>query len=64
MVDDTLNPFIIEVNHVPSLNTDSPIDKKIKTAMLNSLIDILSLSLDRRNYFININKKKMKERIL
>lgn len=31
MVDEDLNPFIIEVNHVPSLNTDSPLDKKIKT---------------------------------
>lgn len=46
------------------MNTDSLLDKKIKTGMLNSLVDILSFSLERRNYFINLNKKRMKERIL
>ena len=30
MLDEALEPYLIEINHAPSFNTDSPLDEKIK----------------------------------
>ena len=30
MLDENLKPYLIEINHAPSFNTDSPLDEKIK----------------------------------
>lgn len=49
MLDEDLKPYVLEVNHAPSFNTDTKVDYDIKTEMINSLIDILSFSLDKRN---------------
>ncbi len=48
MLDDELNPHIIEVNHAPSYNLDTPLDKKVKPALVRSLFDLLNLNLKTR----------------
>lgn len=37
MIDSNLKPWLIEVNHSPSMNTDSPLDLKIKGNMIADL---------------------------
>lgn len=37
LIDDTLNPWLLEVNLSPSMNCDAPIDQKIKGEMISDL---------------------------
>jgi tubulin polyglutamylase TTLL6/13 len=34
MLDESLTPWIIEVNHSPSFSTDTPLDYKIKKSLI------------------------------
>lgn len=51
MLDHHLNPFLIEINQMPSFATDSPLDKKIKHKMLFDCMRTLCLSVERRNEY-------------
>ena len=46
ILDHNLKPYVLEVNHAPSFNTDTDLDFKVKNEMINSLIDILSINLN------------------
>ena len=54
MFDSKLKPWLIEVNHAPSLATDSAFDLKIKRKLIEDTIRILNLSLKRKYNYINI----------
>ena len=43
-LDDQLKPWILEVNHAPSFATDSPLDFKIKKALITDTLKLLNLS--------------------
>lgn len=64
ILDENLKPFILEVNHAPSFNTDTKLDYEVKTEMLNSAIDLLSVDLNRRNDTLKQLKKLQQLRIL
>jgi len=51
-LDESIKPFLIEVNSLASFGTDSPLDKKIKTDLITETISMLNLS--------NKRKKKIK----
>jgi len=48
MLDSKLKPWLIEVNHAPSLSTDSAFDLKIKRKLIEDTIKLLNLSLKRK----------------
>ncbi len=50
MIDKELKPFLLEVNHTPSFQTDSPLDYIIKKYLIIDVINILQLK--------NTNKKQ------
>ena len=41
LLDDTLRPWLMEVNVSPSLNSNSPLDKRIKTALIADIYTLL-----------------------
>ena len=43
MLDEALQPWLIEVNHLPSLRTDSAFDEAIKTRLVNDLMTALDV---------------------
>jgi len=43
-IDHKLKPWIIEVNHTPSFATDSPLDFKIKKAVICDTMHLLQMS--------------------
>lgn len=51
MLDDNLDPFLIEVNHAPSFATDSNLDLNIKTALLRDSFRMLNMSLSRKTKY-------------
>jgi hypothetical protein len=61
LIDETLKPWLLEVNVCPSLNTSSPLDLKIKTSLLSDIWNIVGihpydkkkLRLDKKKSFLN-----------
>ena len=47
-MDESVKPYLIEVNSLASFGTDSPIDKKIKSDLLTETIQLLNLSQKRK----------------
>lgn len=48
MLDAKLKPWMIEVNHTPSFNSDTEIDQKVKEDLLKDTFDIIQLSVEER----------------
>jgi tubulin polyglutamylase TTLL5 len=43
LIDSDLNPWLMEVNFAPSLNTDSPLDLKVKSKVLSDLFNLIGV---------------------
>ena len=43
MIDDKLNPWLLEVNLSPSLSCDSPLDQKIKSELVSDLFNMAGI---------------------
>jgi hypothetical protein len=63
LLDDTLKPTLIEVNHSPSFGTDSALDKKIKEGLLRDTIDALRIDPGNRVDWLAKEKAKQKTRL-
>jgi len=48
LIDAKLKPWLIEVNHLSSFGTDSPLDKKIKFDLIRDTFTLLNLSIKRK----------------
>ena len=48
MIDSKLKPWLLEVNHLSSLATDSPLDKTVKYDLVSDTLKLLNLSVERR----------------
>lgn len=64
ILDQNFKPYVLEVNHASSFNTDTKLDLDVKTEMIHSCIDILSMDIQKRNEMIAEMKKIQMERIL
>jgi tubulin polyglutamylase TTLL6/13 len=58
MIDNDLKPYLIEVNHAPSLATDSAFDLNVKKKLVADTIRLLNLSLKRKWNYINNSKEQ------
>ena len=43
LIDDKLNPWLLEVNLSPSLSCDSPLDQKIKGNLVSDLLNLAGI---------------------
>jgi hypothetical protein len=51
LIDNMLEPWLIEVNLSPSLGCDSPLDQRVKGTMIADLFTLIGISpLDRRSH--------------
>ena len=48
MIDRNFKPWLIEVNQSPSFATDSPLDYKVKKAVLTDTFRMLNCSVSKR----------------
>lgn len=46
MIDHKLTPWLLEVNHSPSFNTDSDLDKDVKNTVIGDTIKLLNLTAE------------------
>jgi len=64
MLDHNLKCQLLEVNQSPSFTTDSPLDYKIKKALIQDTIKILNLSISRKLRTKGSKKAEMQKRLL
>jgi len=58
MLDSNLKPWLLEVNHAPSFETDTPFDHKVKYELIADTIKILHVSYKNR---LRYNQQKQEE---
>ncbi|CAM9817284.1 unnamed protein product, partial [Hapterophycus canaliculatus] len=57
MIDTALKPWLIEVNHLPSFATDSPLDRRIKAQVVNTALSVLHAKAeDKKSYEENAKR--------
>jgi len=64
MIDEKLKPWLLEVNQSPSFATDSPLDYKVKKAVIVDAFNLLNITWDKRQQYIKERKEEMQRRIL
>lgn len=63
MIDTKLKPWLIEVNHLSSFGTDSPLDKKIKYDLIWDTFHLLNLSVKRKKKTKNERAEQFSKRM-
>ena len=64
MIDKQMKPWLIEVNHAPSLATESAFDLTVKKNLVHDTMRILSLNLKRKFAYLNAQRTNFQRRIL
>lgn len=63
LIDQTLRPYLIEVNHLPSFATDHDIDKRIKSALIEQALSIVNAKPDDRQVHCKLKKSESDRRL-
>lgn len=63
MIDSNLNPWLIEVNHLPSFGTDSVLDRDIKERLMEQVFSVLPALPDDQNAFTLHHKVESAKRL-
>lgn len=58
LIDNTLRPFLLEVNLSPSLGTDTALDIKVKSAMLTDLLTLVGIPVQGPAMIRNTSESK------
>ncbi|XP_031420969.1 tubulin polyglutamylase TTLL13-like isoform X2 [Clupea harengus] len=64
LLDCKLKPWLIEVNHSPSFNTDSALDTEVKETLLMDTLTLLNLGACDRRRIVEVEKRMAQERLL
>ena len=64
LLDDKLDPWLIEVNNMPSLSCDSPFDKALKTSVVKGTLQILDIHPGFKKIVNDEEKRTSQMRIL
>lgn len=51
LLQDSLEPVLVEVNHMPSFRTDSALDSRVKVGLIQNTLKLLNISADDRKKF-------------
>ncbi|XP_057681967.1 tubulin polyglutamylase ttll6 isoform X2 [Corythoichthys intestinalis] len=63
LLDHSLRPWLLEVNHSPSFTTDSPLDREVKDALLLDTLGIINLNACNRSKITKEERRRAKERL-
>lgn len=48
--------WLLEVNHAPSFNVDTPLDQKVKRQLLSDTFKLLKCTINEKNKLLNAQK--------
>lgn len=65
LIDKKFKPWLLEVNHAPSFNDDTEVDKEVKTNLITDSLRLLNITYANKTRILNkqrndIDKKKLK----
>jgi hypothetical protein len=63
MIDSNLRPHLIEVNHLPSWGTDSPLDDTIKSKVITQALRAINVKASDRSKFTHAAKRQSQLRL-
>ena len=63
ILDENVRPWLLEVNHSPSFNVDSPLDHRVKTGVLGDLLEALRLQPRDRRAWMAEERRRQKSRL-
>lgn len=63
LIDENKTPYLLEVNHNPSLFTDSQVDKDIKYPMIREVMKLLNATVDEKKRLISLENRMRLEEI-
>ena len=63
MVDKNFKPWLIEVNHLPSFGTDSPLDQDIKERLMDQVFRALPVLSDDESCYLQYHKEQAGKRL-
>lgn len=64
MIDDSLSPHLIEVNHLPSFGTDSPLDESIKARVVGQAMRVVSARADDKKTYEKAQRRRSRSRLV
>uniref|UniRef100_A0A8C4UWN2 Tubulin polyglutamylase TTLL13 n=1 Tax=Falco tinnunculus TaxID=100819 RepID=A0A8C4UWN2_FALTI len=64
LLDRKLKPWLLEVNHSPSFNTDSRLDREVKDALLCDTISLINVHACNKWKVLEEDRQRAKERLL
>ena len=64
MLDEKLQPYLIEVNHLPSFGTDAPLDKAIKSKVIEQAMSVVQAKPDDRRVYEKTQRRKSRHRLV
>ena len=64
LLDRKLRPQVLEVNHSPSFNTDSELDREIKGALVMDTLNLVNFGACDRRKCIEEEKRRIKDRLM
>lgn len=62
LLDKKLKPYLLEVNHAPSFNDDTEVDKIVKTNLITDTFRLLDIRYSNKLRIINNEKKEVMKR--
>ncbi|KAK2962651.1 putative tubulin-tyrosine ligase family protein [Blattamonas nauphoetae] len=63
MLDSQHRPHVIEVNHSPSFQCDTPLDFRVKYSLLSDVLRLVDLSPDERDCILRKERKETAQRL-
>ena len=57
MIDKKFKPYLLEVNHAPSFNDDTEIDKNVKTNLITDTLRLLNITYANKQRVVNNERK-------
>lgn len=63
MIDTKLNPILIEVNHLPSWGTDSPIDEFVKSRVITQALSVINVKSHEKRAYERARRKQSRLRL-
>ena len=65
LFDHHLKPWLLEVNHSPSFNTDSPLDESVKRRVIRDVFGVLGVTQEeRRRYYEGLRERSVQTLVL
>ena len=62
MLDEHLNPYLLEVNHNPSLKCDAHIDQKVKEPLVIDTLRLLGFTAKRKRKLVQMKNRFVREK--